>query len=105
MKNKMNTLKPKILNTHSIIASVAAVTGKPYRVITGSSRVASIVAARNLCYKIAKEHLYLADRDIASSFNRDRSAVTYSLKRVEQDLIERNSYRMTLEVVKEVLGL
>ena len=60
---------------------------------------------RNLCYKVAKEQLNLADRDIASSFGRDRSAVTHSLKQVEKNLADRGNYRVMLSLIEEELGL
>lgn len=98
-------METKLIKTSTIIRAATIVTGKPSNIIRGPSRVASVVAVRNLCYKIAKEYLFLADRDIASSFNRDRSAITYSLKRVEQDLEQQNNYRVMLRMIKEELGL
>ena len=98
-------MKTKLVTTSAIIQAAAKVTGKPSKIIRGASRVASVVAARNLCYKIAKDYIFLADRDIAASFNRDRSAITYSLKRVEQDLDQQKNYRLTLQMVKEELEL
>tara|TARA_R110002050_G_scaffold86670_2_gene184033 strand:+ start:1013 stop:1309 length:297 start_codon:yes stop_codon:yes gene_type:complete len=98
-------MKTKLLNTFAIIKAAEKVTGKPAKVIRGSTRVASVVAVRNLCYKVAKEQLNLADRDIAASFGRDRSAVTHSLKRVEMDLAQRGNYRVMLSLIQEELGL
>jgi chromosomal replication initiation ATPase DnaA len=98
-------MKTKILNIDAIINAAQKVTGKSSKAIKSPTRLASVVAARNLCYKIAKERLYLADRDIALSFNRDRSAVTYSLKRVDSDLETQKNYRLTLEAIERILGL
>mgnify|MGYP000203186401 CR=1 FL=1 len=98
-------MKTKLLNINAIINAAQKVTGKSSKAIKSPTRLASVVAARNLCYKIAKEQLFLADRDIAVSFNRDRSAVTYSLKRVEQDLDQQENYRVMLSLINKELGL
>jgi len=98
-------MKTKLLSISAIINAAQKVTGKSAKSIRSSTRLASVVAARNLCYKIAKEQLFLADRDISASFNRDRSAVTYSLKRVEQDLEQQKNYRVTLSLIEKELKL
>jgi chromosomal replication initiation ATPase DnaA len=98
-------MKTKLLNINAIINAAQKVTGKSSKSIKSPTRLASVVAARNLCYKIAKEQLFLADRDIAVSFKRDRSAVTYSLKRVEQDLDQQENYRVMLSLINKELGL
>ncbi len=98
-------METKLLNTFAIIKAAESVTGKPVKEIRGSTRVASVVAVRNLCYKVAKEQLNLADRDIAASFGRDRSAVTHSLKQVEKHLAQRANYRVLLSLIEEELGL
>ena len=97
--------KTKLINNHTIINAAERVTGKPQKILRGRSRVNSVVLIRNLCYKIAKDHLYLTDAEIARSFNRDRSAVTYALKHIEAKLKERPQYHNTLKAIEEELGL
>lgn len=98
-------MKTKLLTTYDIIEAVASITGKPAKVLRGASKVASVVAARNLCYKIAKEQLYLSDKEIAKSFSRDRSSVTYSLRKVEKDIEERPNYRLAYKLIQQKLGI
>lgn len=98
-------IKERLLNTVRIIKATEKITGKPSSIIRGSSRLNSVVLARNLCYRIAKDHLYLSDQEIARSFGRDRSSVTYALKHTERKLEERPQYKKTLEAIEEELGL
>lgn len=100
MNNKNN-----ILTIKDILEAVASVTNKPSNVLRGKSRVASVVSARYLCYKIIKDNLYLADQEISKAFRRDRSAVSYGLWRVEEDLNERPVLRKMLEKANESLGV
>ncbi len=95
----------QLISNYSITKAVEKVTGKPAKILQGASRVASVVSARNLCFKIAKDHLFLADRDIAVYFNRDRSAITYALKQIEKKLERRPQYKLTHEAVERELGL
>lgn len=98
-------IKERLLNTTQIIKATEKITGKPANILKGASRQNSVVQSRNLCYKIAKEHLYLSDQEIARSFGRDRSSVTYALKHTERKLEERKQYRATLKAIEEELGL
>jgi chromosomal replication initiation ATPase DnaA len=98
-------IKERLLNTVRIIKATEKITGKSANILRGSSRHNSVVLARNLCYKIAKEHLYLSDQEISRSFGRDRSAITYALKQTERKLGERPQYKKTLEAIEEELGL
>jgi len=98
-------IKEKLLNTVRIIKATEKITGKPANILRGASRLNSVVLARNLCYRIAKDHLYLSDLEIARSFGRDRSSVTYALKHTDKKLEERKQYRNTLEAIEEELGL
>ena len=98
-------IKEKRITNHTIISAAVKVTGKPANVLRGASRNSSVVAVRNLCFKIAKDHLFLADRDIAIAYNRDRSAVTYALKHVEKKLEERPQYKLMLQEIEQELGL
>ena len=98
-------IKERLLNTIRIIKATEKVTGKPAKILRGSSRLNSVVLARNLSYKIAKDHLYLSDKEISRFFGRDRSSVTYALKHTERKLEERKQYRATLEAIEEELGL
>ncbi len=98
-------LKTKLINNFTIINAASKVTGKPQKILRGASRHNSVVLVRNLCYKIAKDHLYLSDQEISRAFNRDRSSVTYSLKQTEKKLSERPQYRNMLQAIEEELGL
>tara|TARA_R100000278_G_C5395560_1_gene137713 strand:+ start:329 stop:634 length:306 start_codon:yes stop_codon:yes gene_type:complete len=98
-------IKERLLTTLSIIEATEKVTGISSMVLRGSSRENSVVQARNLCYKIAKDHLFLSDQYISKSFGRDRSAITYALKHIGRKLEKRPQYKKTLEAIEEELGL
>lgn len=98
-------LKTKLINNHTIINAASKITGKPQKILRGTSRQNSVVLVRNLCYKIAKDHLYLSDKEISRSFSRDRSAVTYALKHTDTKLKDRPQYRNMLQAIEEELGL
>lgn len=95
----------KLLNTHRIIKATERVTGKPANILKGASRKSSVVLARNLCYKVAKDHLYLTDEEISRFFKRERSSIRYALKKTEKILEERPQYKRTLQAIEEELGL
>ena len=106
IQDKMITQKTtKLINNYTNTKAVEKVTGKPFKILQGESRVSSVVSARNLCFKIAKDHLFLADREIAIFFNRDRSAITYALNNIDKKLENRPQYKLTLEAVERELGL
>lgn len=98
-------IKEKLLTKSSIIRAASKISGLSEGLIRGSSRVNTLVLVRNLCYKIAKDHLYLSDREIARSFAKDRSSVTYALKETDKKLEERKQYRILLRLIEEELGL
>ena len=98
-------MKTKILNPQTIIRAASIISGKPINVIRGSSRASSVVAVRDLCIKLCKDYLFVADRDIAAAFGKDRSSVCIALKRVEKNLDQRDQYRLLLELVKGELEL
>lgn len=95
----------KLLSPQAIIKAASVISGKPINVIRGSSRASSVVAVRDLCIKLCKDYLCVADRDIAVSFGKDRSSICIALKRVEKNLDQRDQYRLLLELVKGDLGL
>ena len=95
----------KLINTHRIIKATERITGKPACILKGRSRKSSVVLARNLCIKIAKDHLYLSDEEIARSFKRERGSITHALKQVEKKLDERPQYKRTLQAIEEELGI
>lgn len=74
----------KLLNPQTIIRAASIVSGKPINVIRGNSRASSVVAVRDICIKLCKDYLCVADRDIAASFGKDRSSICIALKRVEK---------------------
>tara|TARA_R110002153_G_C13329738_1_gene497867 strand:+ start:4911 stop:5207 length:297 start_codon:yes stop_codon:yes gene_type:complete len=98
-------MKTKILNPQIIIKAASIISGKPINVIRGKSRASSVVAVRDLCIKLCKDNLFVADRDIAVPFGKDRSSVCIALKRVEKNLDQREQYRLLLDQVKGELNL
>ena len=94
-----------LLSPHTITQAASVISGTPINVIRGRSRAASVVAVRDLCIKICKDHVFSADREIAVAFGKERSTVCVVLKRVKKNLLLRNQYRLMLELVEEELGL
>jgi chromosomal replication initiation ATPase DnaA len=88
-----------------VLETASEITEKPIDKILDSNRFASNVAVRDLCFKICKDHLGMVDRDIADFFQRDRSSITYGLKRVEKNLARTNQYKAMYENIKERLKL
>ena len=95
----------KIITPKDVVDAASEVTEKTIESIVDSNRLASNVAVRDLCFKICKDHLDMVDRDIAEFFKRDRSSITYALKRVEINLDRLNQYQAVYENIKERLGL
>ena len=95
----------KIITPQAVLEAASEVTEKPIDKILDSNRLASNVSVRDLCFKICKENLDMVDRDIADFFKRDRSSVTYGLKRVEKNLARLNQYQAIFENIKERLKL
>ena len=95
----------KIITPQDVINAASEITEKPIDSIIDSNRLASNVAVRDLCYKICKEDLDMVDRDIADVFRKDRSSVTYALKRVEKNLSKLSQYPSILKNIKERLTL
>jgi chromosomal replication initiation ATPase DnaA len=93
----------KIITPQDVVKAASEITDKPVDSIVDSNRFASNVAVRDLCYKICKEDLDMVDRDIAEVFRKDRSSVTYALKRVEKNLSKLSQYSSIHKNIKERL--
>lgn len=91
----------KIITPNIVVEIASDIANKSAEDIFDSNRLASNVAIRDLCIKICKDDLNMVDRDIAEVFKRDRSSITYALKRVEVNLSKRNQYSIILENIRE----
>jgi chromosomal replication initiation ATPase DnaA len=99
------TITSKIIRPSNVIITAAKLFDKPQKIIRGSSRRASVVAIRDLCFKVCKDHLFMSDREIALAFGKERSSVTIALMRVNKNLAKRNQYQVMLAELEKELEL
>ena len=95
----------KIIRPSTVINRASELFELKSNIIRGNSRRARVVAIRDLCFKICKDHLFMSDREIAVSFSKERSSVTIALKRVENNLEKRKQYRLMLSTLEGSLEL
>lgn len=101
----MNTIKEKIIKPSTVVNMAVDLFDSNHKVIRGASRRARVVAIRDLCFKVCKDHLFMSDREIAFAFGKERSSVTIGLKRVKDNLENREQYRLMLSALERSLGL
>ena len=69
------------------------------------TRKASVVAARDICFKICKDHLFMVQDEIGDYFNKNRSSVAHGLRRVDKNLTKHPQYKKRYDTIIERLEL
>ena len=70
-----------MITPYQVLRCAERVTQKPVRIITGRSRREGIVTIRDACILIVHENTRMSSSEIAPTFRRDRSAISYAISR------------------------
>lgn len=98
-------MKTTIITPYVVTMVASTITNKPAEKIRSETRQASVVAVRDICFKICKEHLFMVQSDIAKYFGRNRSSIAHALSRVDRNLEKRPQYRKLYDAIIEKLEL
>jgi len=98
-------MKTTIITPYVVTMVASSITKKPADEIRSETRKASVVAVRDICYKICKEHLFMVQSDIAKYFGRNRSSIAHALSRVDKNLGKRPQYLKLYNAIIEKLDL
>ena len=98
----MNTT---IITAQDVTMVASSITNKPTEEIRSETRKASVVAIRDICFKICKDHLFMVQHDIAEYFGRNRSSIAHGLNRVEKNLEKRPQYRKLYNAILQKLDI
>lgn len=98
-------MKTTIITPYVVMMVASSITNKPADQIRSNTRQASIVAVRDICYKICRDHLFMVQSDIAEYFVRNRSSIAHALSRVDRNLEKRPQYLKLYNAIIEKLDL
>jgi chromosomal replication initiation ATPase DnaA len=98
-------MKTTIITPYVVTMVASSITNKPAEEIRSETRKASVVAIRDICFKICKDHLFMVQHDIAEYFGRNRSSIAHALNRVDRNLDKRPQYRKLYNAIIEKLDL
>lgn len=98
----MNTT---IITAQDVTMAASSITNKSVDDIRSETRKASVVAIRDICFKICKENLFMVQDDIAEYFGRNRSSIAHALNRVDLNLANRPNYLNLYHAILKKLDL
>tara|TARA_R100000149_G_scaffold59391_1_gene28409 strand:+ start:1463 stop:1759 length:297 start_codon:yes stop_codon:yes gene_type:complete len=98
-------MRNTIITPSDVCLNTATVFNKNTSQLMSETRKASVVAARDICFKICKDHLFMVQDEIGKYFNKNRSSIAHGLRRADRNLSKHPQYRKRYDTIIERLEL
>lgn len=98
-------MKIKITTTKDVASIASSISQIPIEELRSQTRRSSVVAVRDICFKICKEQLNMVQDDIARYFSKNRSSIAHALTRVDFNLSQRPEYQKLHDAILNKLNL
>ena len=98
-------MKIKIITPKEVALVASSISKKPIEQIRSQTRKASVVAVRDICFKICKEKLGMVQDDIAEYFGKNRSSIAHGLQRADRKISKLPQYQKLHDAILNNLKL